>query len=450
MGCPALNLLNLETFAHLRDTPVITWINIRTDHATQKFGPCLILPSEIRSGLIFSPTPDEAFAISNPVCVTDTFLRRPYPCYTSHLTLGIISRKLNISMEGTDEPVPDETIPHAFHICILCHPTHFLEEIDQQNPTFYVDQNAHFRIIYCYVKPSFEPPTFSMLINPFPGYIWGLLFATVGMVGLLGKNVSNSVSLCNAFIAQSPAIRFRQFHITFLSLIFIFFSILYLDSVTTEVISPYEQKPILTNEAWYSEGKYKLILGSEHDIDGFARYLGIPKKYWKSAIKIVKGFHMGKMQNDPFGTLSWLGEQTGAFIMIDLLEFREILFETGYKIRLGNTTCVIIKESLSVKMRLWTLRLRLADKVRQSLERLRSSGIPKRWTGLTTRLHVKWFFDEKIKLENTTRTEFIATKNLPPIRLNLASKPKIVFLLHVYLIMGAALFNIFEICMKFG
>lgn len=135
------------------------------------------------------------------------------------------------------------------------------------------------------------------------------------------------------------------------------------------------------------------------------------------------------------------------FIIFKLIDYPNI---HTVSFRLGNTTCVIIKESLSVKMRLWTLRLRLADKVRQSLERLRSSGIPKRWTGLTTRLHVKWFFDEKIKLENTTRTEFIATKNLPPIRLNLASKPKIVFLLHVYLIMGAALFNIFEICMKFG
>lgn len=44
----------------------------------------------------------------------------------------------------------------------------------------------------------------------------------------------------------------------------------------------------------------------------------------------------------------------------------------------------------------------------------------------------------------------MGTRNLSPIRLNLGSKSKIVFLLHVYLIIGASVINIFEMCMKFG
>lgn len=96
-------------------------------------------------------------------------------------------------------------------------------------------------------------------------------------------------------------------------------------------------------------------------------------------------------------------------------------------------------------MSLWTLRLVLADEVRLALERLRSSGIPGRWSELTTRLHVKGFFDRRIKIENATRTKFLGSVNLPPMPLKLDSTPTIVFLVYAYAILVAVGVMILEV-----
>ncbi|OXA42196.1 hypothetical protein Fcan01_23029 [Folsomia candida] len=105
--------------------------------------PCKFPPPD--RALLFSPTAGEAHDIKNPACTSQDFYRyRPFTCFTTHINLEIVRRKMNISFDAVDHPVPvqehgeDFNASIGLHICAVCHPTDFLEELDEHNPLFYI------------------------------------------------------------------------------------------------------------------------------------------------------------------------------------------------------------------------------------------------------------------------------------------------------------------------
>ncbi|OXA48242.1 hypothetical protein Fcan01_16872 [Folsomia candida] len=122
------------------------------NHHAKNVSPCKFLPSN--KGLIYSTTQGESGEIKNPNCISEDFnTYRLLGCYTSHISLEIVRRKMNITLDSAEDPVPDaideDDRSNGLHICILCNPEDFLEEIDQQNPIFYIDNYRKFYLIYC-------------------------------------------------------------------------------------------------------------------------------------------------------------------------------------------------------------------------------------------------------------------------------------------------------------
>ncbi|OXA48109.1 hypothetical protein Fcan01_16871 [Folsomia candida] len=191
--------------------------------------------------------------------------------------------------------------------------------------------------------------------------------------------------------------------------------------MTTKVITPFEEKPIGTIDE-FGMNKYKLLVREETEGNLLAKHIHLPKKYWNTTIKINPEINLLEgVYDDPF-------KMFGKF---------------------QRTSCFIVKESMPVGMSLWTLRLPLARKTRGYLEQLRSCGITGWWGEWVVRRKIKQYILNKIKKNGITRSEFLPGVT-QPMPLVLESKPTIIFLFYICLIVCGMFCFLVEKCMHYG
>lgn len=165
-----------------------------------------------------------------------------------------------------------------------------------------------------------------MLTAPLMAQVWFLFILCVTLVWILSKRLDGQVSLAKIFIFQARSN--RSFIIALFSFLYVQLSILYQDRISSDVISPPQEKPIRLVEDFFELRRYKIFTRFEAESSFVEHGYRIPHKYRNTAIEANPKIFQEIWKNgseDTFILFSRLALHNGFAPTFDLSKFPEVM-----------------------------------------------------------------------------------------------------------------------------
>jgi hypothetical protein len=336
---------------------------------------------------VFSPSRGEAENVLNDAChVEESFKQKNSTCYSSHLLLGIMSRALNMTLRPVPDPQTDSEprLPSAVHLCILCNPIQFFDEIQVYNPKLQVDNYKDIKLAYCYKNPEMEDPKWTMLTKPFDLEVWICIGLSIIGFSLIYRDMQYGLDLIWFILGQVSRERSKVLSCIFVIMIVI--PVGYLCKVTTDTTSPLKEPQVKQLDDILFTNKFKYVIKDDKFVDVMIHFfeslvLRYKSKVKRSQFKIVEELDRGNFSN----WMDILSKNRGITIIPNPKSFQPVLLN-GFTLRFGDSFCSIVKESYPVDLS-WFLRMEYATRARSFLERLQIAGLGQFWEDFQLQQH---------------------------------------------------------------